>query len=836
MYLRFITFYLLLCCCSCQPDLRQDSRVNWLPQLHIDVQSEYMVLLKRKRHEALREGLLISSPKDFVPAILKYQDKAMPAEIRLKGDWLDHLRGSKWSFRIKLGERHSLMGMRRFSIQHPRTRSFLEEWVFHQLLNQEGILNPRYTFVQIILNGQYKGIYALEEHFDKLLLEKQGRREAPIMKFTEEGFWQLQEYEKRTNKDLVPYLPDFEASKVEAFQKGRTLNNLQLREQYLAASQLMRHYQRAGLKASQLLNIEQLAQYFALTDIAQAWHALRWHNLRFYFNPITGLLEPIGFDAYGDEGPYRWFSKPFTGFYNERYSKVYFAEEYLIFYPFNEAPFRQRYLDYLHQYSRPTFIHQFQQKISTRLDSLEQALKTEYSYYDYKKDFLPKNAEELRQHLAEYSTEHPPFQYTIFEPLYDSCRTMTPFSEIALNAWRASSESIQLANYFCQPISLQASGPKKSKPIHVLPRPQEIAPFDIHQLPDSSLQLQIPQTDRYLFYTVPGFEHWYRKRISEWPTATPISFTDGQRLQLDSLRFKKQGGVWQIPAGQHQIDEIMVIPAGDSLHIAAGAQLDLVEEAGLLILGKVWIQGTSEQPIRLYSSDGSSRGCHFLNVQDTLLLENVHFEQLGNWQGPDRWLSGSVCFYESKVVMRHCRFQDIPVEDALNIVRSDAELQQLYFSGCASDALDLDFSRAQISQCHFENIRGDAIDCSGSRVDMDQIVIRAIGDKGFSLGEQSEVRIRNSKVQAGRIGLAVKDATKAQVQQLHIDNCTYGLMIFNKKAEFGPAQLQANELAFSFVVDSLFLEKNHRFILNGQEQVPTHAPGQIATFVYAQEE
>jgi len=35
------------------------------------------------------------------------------------------------------------------------------------------------------LNGQDMGVYAFEEHFDKLLIESNNRREGPIVKFSE---------------------------------------------------------------------------------------------------------------------------------------------------------------------------------------------------------------------------------------------------------------------------------------------------------------------------------------------------------------------------------------------------------------------------------------------------------------------------------------------------------------------------------------------------------------------------------------------------------------------------------------------------------------------------
>ena len=49
-----------------------------------------------------------------------------------------------------------------------------------------------------------------------------------------------------------------------------------------------------------VFDINLLAKYWALCDLFNAHHGLFDTNLRFYYNPITGLLEPVHYD--GDVG------------------------------------------------------------------------------------------------------------------------------------------------------------------------------------------------------------------------------------------------------------------------------------------------------------------------------------------------------------------------------------------------------------------------------------------------------------------------------------------------------------------------------------------------------
>ena len=56
----------------------------------------------------------------------------------MKGDWIDHLIGDKWSFRIKLKGDKTIQGMKKFSIHHPITRGFINEWVYQKTNKKEG--------------------------------------------------------------------------------------------------------------------------------------------------------------------------------------------------------------------------------------------------------------------------------------------------------------------------------------------------------------------------------------------------------------------------------------------------------------------------------------------------------------------------------------------------------------------------------------------------------------------------------------------------------------------------------------------------------------------------
>ena len=93
-----------------------------MPRLRIDIKFKNWQKIVGKRQEALAKGVLIVKDDDEVRAIIADDNQAYRAKVRLKGDLLDHLHSKAWSLRVT--SKGPFFGMRRFSLQHPRTRGY----------------------------------------------------------------------------------------------------------------------------------------------------------------------------------------------------------------------------------------------------------------------------------------------------------------------------------------------------------------------------------------------------------------------------------------------------------------------------------------------------------------------------------------------------------------------------------------------------------------------------------------------------------------------------------------------------------------------------------------
>ena len=135
----------------------------------------------------------------------------------------------------------------------------------HQCWEQEDILTTRYDFTEVKLKGKSLGIYAIEEHFEKQLVESQQRREGPIVKFSEEGLWsgidrQLQNH-GYIHFDYRSTVDDWENAEAEAFGQKKIDSNPVLREQYKTARQLMFDFKNGTKPAEEIFDLEKLAKF-----------------------------------------------------------------------------------------------------------------------------------------------------------------------------------------------------------------------------------------------------------------------------------------------------------------------------------------------------------------------------------------------------------------------------------------------------------------------------------------------------------------------------------------------------------------------------------------------
>ena len=113
-------------------DLRTDKIDINIDTLRILIKNEPLRTLNKKREEAIKRGVLLASDKDWVKGKLVYNKDTLSMKIRLKGTLIDHwLDKGSCSYKINITTKEKrVLGMKRFALQHPRVRNYMNEWVF----------------------------------------------------------------------------------------------------------------------------------------------------------------------------------------------------------------------------------------------------------------------------------------------------------------------------------------------------------------------------------------------------------------------------------------------------------------------------------------------------------------------------------------------------------------------------------------------------------------------------------------------------------------------------------------------------------------------------------
>ncbi|MEM9921621.1 MAG: CotH kinase family protein [Bacteroidota bacterium] len=773
-----------------------------LEVLSLNLSQEAMQRLRNKRVDAFQLGILKTTDNDWVKGLLHSSDSSTDRRIklRLKGDWLDHLEDDKWSFRIRMRDTDTWRRMREFSLHTPKARAFLMEWVLHEFFKREDVLTTRYDFVQLKLNDKNLGVYAAEEHFDKVLLEYNHRREGPIVKFIEDGFWEgaarsMQQVDV-VDHDLNQTVKKMEAADIRPFKENQLLANPVLAKQFESAHQLMHQY-RYGLKATEdLFDLDKLARYYAICDIMGAYHGMAWHNQRFYFDPLTNLLEPIGFDGFGGNASNRHFILG-QGALNPR--KI--QQERLDNKLFQDKAFTEKYVRYLYRFSSTEYIKDFLASIETDLRSREILLEEEFENASFDRRTFFINTRRVRSLLL-------------------------PFDQLSLRAYTQKSsdagKQLQLTNTHGLPLEVVGFGPRANLLSDSLAAPVLLEGFYprlfetlIEQNKNAQVlldtftpamawqafqnqefmaftELNVKASAKYLFYRPLGLDTIFHAAISPWKA--PIGSTPRQALFENfplepHPAYRLSRGMLYFKKGKFVLDKPLCIPAGLRVHFEAGCEMDIREGGMIVSRSPIFMYGQQDTPIIIRSSDGKGGGLTVLQAAIESEMNYAIFDGLDRLKYQNWELTGAVTFYESDVSINHSIFRNNNCEDGLNIVRSEFSFNNSLISDTFSDGLDADFCKGYISNSTFLRTGNDGMDLSGSVVLIDNCTAEDCGDKGVSIGEESDATIFQINIKGSPIGVASKDLSVLTIRDIQLEDCDQGFTAYQKKPEYGGGKI-----------------------------------------------
>lgn len=768
---------------------------------HIDIDISFKNFQKiaYKRQEALAQRVqyLHPSPDDWVPARIRYKGETYRIDIRLKGDTSKHWsRNYGWSYKIKVKDNKTLFGMQRFAIQGAYTRSFLNEWVLHRFLEYNGLINLQFDFIDVSINGKHQFIYAIEENFEKRLIERNNYREGPIVKF-------------QMSTLAVP------------FQKNKTFKDDNLAKQFKAATNLLELFRQNKLPTSKVFDIEQMARFFAIIDLWGHHHATGLSNLKLYYNPVTSLIEPICYNnqtirplseewLLGSRRKIDQETRPSVVSDNRwRNASWYDAL-------FNDKKFFKQYIKELERISERRFLDDFFAKINKELKGKLKILYKSYPWYKFdRKQVLYENQEYIRAALSPNSLIGPPalVYFNNFLPeAHQLSLVVCNLNFLPIEILNVADEGKILFKPVRETI-LQARIEKESIDYSTI----ELESQSDFSWSDSIIQrlkinYRIVGTGKICQATIIPRFYLDKNFIADDFIRQPPNIDD-----FDFLIVDEKTKIISIKSGDWNLTQSLIIPKGYVVTADGGTKLNLLNTAKILTYSPLAFIGSEENPVIIHSQDSTGQGIAVINSNRESLLKYVNFENLSNPSQGQWELTGAVTFYESPAKISHCRFARNRSEDALNIIRSSFNIEHTLFEYISLDAFDVDFSKGNIINVSFLNCGNDAVDVSGSAVKMQDIFINGTGDKGISIGENTYATINEVVVKNAKMAIVSKDRSRLNINNVAISNCKVGLAVYQKKSEFGPASTIGMGLKINDVDIPYLAEEKSELIIQGEK-------------------
>jgi len=775
-----------------------------LPTIYINVPATNWEQITSARERALKRGILLNEDNPEVDGILRYNNTDMPIKISLKGDWTDHLRGDKWSFRIRMDNNYFLFGMAVFAIQNPSLRQYTNEWAYHTNLRRDGILGLRYQFVNVVLNGQPKGIYALEEGFHKELFESQQRREGFIMRYNENLMWtwrslSANRYVPR-GVDVFHLLDEYQSSKIVGTQE--------LEAQRQMAEGMLRGVWTGQMRASDVFDVNLMGRFLALTNLWGGQHGLIWHNLRYYYNPLSTRIEPIGFNANALDPASAEIDLDAKVFYND---------------PLIQAAFIKSALEV----TSPGYLEKLKADLAPELLALNKALSQEFDNLPpLPWDTLRNRAQEIRQRIQPYQTVY------AYLPLGEpNALDVGNFTD-----WPVQVVGMETTDRW---IPFERSWVTSDAQQLLVPGVDTLAlmPLAGDAKDVAYVRVRVPPTVISLTATMPitivtqllgGTDQQRQSVVHRYPlpldhTVQPVVTVEQALAQHPFLiAMSDQETRWlEVKRGDWTVKTDLVLPKGYGLRIGPGTILRFGQGVIVAAYGPLLFEGEPDAPILLTHADDANLwgGIAVVEAGAPSAWRYVTVEYTGGLGRPGWGTTGALNFYKSPARVSHCRFMHIRnTDDVINFVISPFEVVDSYFEDSDFDAIDSDFSTAGLAErCAFHKIGNDGLDVSGTRLTARHLTMNELGDKGISIGEFSEADIDDVVITRSYIGVAVKDGSRVTVRNATISQALIaGLAAYTKKIEYGPAGITAVGIRFDGVERLTLVQTGNWIDLDGQ--------------------
>ena len=245
--------------------------------------SEYNKYLRRSMRaytdgEIYGEKNIKKKYKKWVKAKILTDEKLINSEIRILGDWKDHLRPPLTSLKVKILD-DSFNGVTRFNLFLPETRKGENEVFWTLMLDYLGFPSLYTRMVEVNLNGNiYKAIF--QEDATKEFLERNDLTETVILKSNDFSFY--------LNKEEKEIYNNFFTSSFVIDNNNFLKNDI---SNFIASEAI-------ALRANKDFNKKVINEdFFTTIHKKYAYHGLATINRKYIYIPYKKIFVPLYYDG-----------------------------------------------------------------------------------------------------------------------------------------------------------------------------------------------------------------------------------------------------------------------------------------------------------------------------------------------------------------------------------------------------------------------------------------------------------------------------------------------------------------------------------------------------------
>ena len=781
---------------------RQYQKITAEPLPKLTTLPSFHLFVDERDLESLEEHLPASAKLQYKQSHLKIDDPAFSgeAQFRYRGGLPLHWLYDKKSIRMKLPPFSTYRNERRFNLVNPPLIFTILDWVSYDMARSTGLLTPEYFPVRLFINNEYNGLHFFLSGMDESLLRKNNRMPGSIYEgdtqflvspFSSNSGLGETTFRLATDDNVAALWTDERLWEKSASRNAESSDDREDIKKFFSIIEETNPLE-FMTAFDTYFDKEKFYYFWGLDKLVGSYHHDLFHNHKIYFDPYRGKFEPIEWD--------------------------------IRFWTINvDIPvtplFKQILLNPILKYENDLIIYKLWKRftvdhVSNMINDADNTIRNELAADPYRQHTDPYNKyfgldKVVPFSMNEYTDAIEDMKY-IYKARHKNIEKLLDFSFASYHIEEISENQMQIT------IAIDGNSPIDFDPWSILPESLRVD-IELSRVYEDRVYpvLNNGKLDRLYSgitanqnsnenqsfingkdsYTPSPLYYRYLIKVANSYDVIKLNELTGRNAITSSIvAIEKVDDLpdnadtvsfhpWRLLSqtktvkneitlsGEIEVYYDLVFTGEQKVTILPGTIFKLYKNSSIYFYGKVIAKGTAALTIKFERMNidqtwGSviiqgkkASGSHMSHVDisgGSVASRNlIHYPGQLNIHDVDSFQ------------LEDCHISNNSIgDDALHIAYSQGDIQRCEFEDTAFDALDMDIVDVTVSDSTFFNIGNDAIDLMNSKAMIDNINIIGSGDKCISVGEASQVTIQNSQLKNCQLGIAVKDQSIAQLNNI----------------------------------------------------------------------